>query len=117
MDSSLMMIQKHPRCEDNVNQLVNDSLRMLQRFHEPIQLSAAQVYVSAIPLTPSSSILFKTYAPTLKNTPKLISGDAALVSWTDIRSGSASTVLVAFSPDRSWLVCADGNNQLEVWDV
>jgi WD40 repeat protein len=86
----------------------------MQRFQEPIQWSAAHVYVSAIPLTPSSSIIFKVYAPHLKRIPKLVSGNATPSPWTDIRRGQT---VVSYSLDRSWLVFAGFNNTLEIWDT
>jgi WD40 repeat protein len=95
----------------DVNQLIDDALRLMQRFHEPIRQSAAHVYVSAIPLVPSSSILFKTYASKLQNLPKLISGGATPAVLIVLRGFT-----VAFSPDCSWFVYV-AENTLSIWDV
>jgi WD40 repeat protein len=90
----------------------------MQRFHKPIQRSAAHIYVSAIPLAPSSGILFNIYAPKLKNIPKLVSGDATSAPWKDIWPHKDKRSIVSLcSLDRSWLVFAGDNNQLEIWDV
>jgi len=77
----------------------------MQKFHEPIEQSAAHVYVSAIPLTSPNSILFKNYAPTLADIPKPIykgGVNSALltttwVDWCDT---------VDFSPDCAQFVYA-----------
>jgi WD40 repeat protein len=107
-------MQKHSNCEPDVGQLVDDSLRLMHRFHEPIRRSAAHVYYSAIPLTPSSSMVFKLYAPELKNIPKLMSGDGAPATSAEIQLSSST---ISFSPDRSWLVCADRHGGMELWDI
>jgi WD40 repeat protein len=109
--------QNHPNCDADVNQLVDESLHLMQRFHEPIQQSAAHVYVSAIPLTPSSNIIFKVYAPKLKSLPKLVAGDSTPAPWAEIRPRSGRATAVSYSPDRSWLAFPGGNNKLEIWDV
>ncbi|KIM74793.1 hypothetical protein PILCRDRAFT_693732 [Piloderma croceum F 1598] len=109
--------QNHPNCDADINQLIDESLHLVQRFYEPIQRSAAHVYISAIPLTPSSSIIFKVYAPKLNSLPKLISDDATPAPWTDIRPPGRGQTAISYSPDRSWLVFAGDNNKLEIWDV
>ena len=100
----------------DVNQLIDDVLRLLQRFHEPVRQSAAHVYVSAIPLFPSSSILFKTYAPKLRNIPKLMSGGATPAVLIVLRPDEGFSPVAAFSPDCSWFVYA-AENKLSIWDV
>jgi WD40 repeat protein len=87
----------------------------MQRFHEPIRQSATHVYVSAIPLFPSSSILFKTYASKLRNIPKLLSGSVTHAALIVLRPDRGFTV-DAFSPDCSWFVYA-AENKLSIWDV
>jgi len=83
----------------------------MQQFHEPIRQSAAHLYISAIPFTLPSSVLFKTYAHTLRDIPKLISG-AVTPSAVITLQGAA-----AFSPDRHRFVIANSNNTLSIWDV
>src|ERR1700733_6267602 len=111
---SHVIIQDHSNCEPSLGHLVDDSLRLMHRFHEPIRRIAAHVYYSAIPLTPSSSMVFEVYAPKLKNIPKLISGDVPPATSEDIRLPSST---VSFSMDRSWLACADLHGGVEIRDV
>ena len=86
----------------------------MHHFHEPIRKAAAHVYYSALPLTPSSSMVFGVYAPKLKNIPKLISGDGPSPTSADIRLPSST---ISFSLDRSWIACADRRGGVEIWDV
>jgi WD40 repeat protein len=111
---SQILIQNYSNCEPGVSHLVDDSLRLVHSFHEPIRRSAAHVYYSAIPLTPSNSMVFKVYAPKLKNIPKLISGDGAPAPSAEIRLPSST---VSFSPDHSRLACADFHGGVEIWDI
>ena len=83
----------------------------MQQFHEPIRQSAAHLYISAIPLMLPSSVLFKTYAHTLQDIPKLISG-AVTSSAAKNFQGEA-----ACSPDRRRFVIANSNNTLSIWDI
>lgn len=97
-------------------QLVDESVSLMQQFHEPIQQSAAHIYVSAIPLTPSNTILFKTYASELKNIPELVTGGATSAALTVLRSGGAF-VIAAVSPDCTWFVYAGDDRRLWICDV
>ena len=93
-----------------MNHILDDALHLMQKFYEPIQQGAAHIYVSAIPFTPSTSILFQIYAPKLQNIPKLISGSTISTALLDLHCTAA-----AFSPDASWFVCAGNNKKLSIW--
>jgi WD40 repeat protein len=82
----------------------------MQQFHEPIRQSAAHLYISAIPLLPSS-VLFKTYANTLHDIPKLISGAVTPAAVISLQGETA------FSPDRCRFIIANSNNTLSIWNV
>src|ERR1700733_8015104 len=106
-----ILCKKHHRSDPDVKQLLDDAVHFMQQFLEPIRRNAAHIYISAIPLTSPTSLLYKTYAHTLQNIPRLISG--ALTHPT-------STVLqdvMAISLDRSRFVRAHDDNTLWVWDV
>ncbi|KIM84421.1 hypothetical protein PILCRDRAFT_6095, partial [Piloderma croceum F 1598] len=107
-------LQNHSNREPGVGHLVDDTLLLMHRFHEPIRRASAHVYYSAIPLTPPSSMIFEVYAPKLKNIPKLISGDVLPATSKDIRLPSST---VSFSLDRSWVACADPRGGVEIRDV
>src|ERR1700722_14166691 len=95
--------------------MIDDALRFMQQFHEPIRQSAAHVYVSAIPFTPSSCILFQTYAHTLRDIPKLISAPVAPATLINLPIQPNSSI--ALSVDCSRFVIACNDKTLQVWDV
>jgi WD40 repeat protein len=83
----------------------------MQQFHEPIRQSAAHLYISAIPFTLPSSVLFKAYNHILQDIPKLISGAVTPSAVITLQGETA------FSPDRRRFVIANSNNTLSIWDV
>ncbi|KIM86175.1 hypothetical protein PILCRDRAFT_5220 [Piloderma croceum F 1598] len=114
LENTKSWLQNHSNREPGVGHLVDDTLLLMHRFHEPIRRASAHVYYSAIPLTPPSSMVFEVYAPKLKNIPKLISGDVLSATSKDIRLPSST---VSFSLDRSWVACADPHGGAEIRDV
>jgi len=98
--------------EIDLLQVTDEAVHLMRRFGQAIQQSAAHIYVSAVPLTPPSSILYKTYARTLQNIPKLICGNETFATHVHLEGKSA------LAPDRSWFVYArDGDCKLWIWDV
>ena len=86
----------------------------MRRFDQAIRQSAAHVYVSAIPLTPPGSILYKTYARALQSIPRLIYGNETSALSTDVHLEGEC----ALAPDQSWFVYArDDNFILWILDV
>ncbi|KAJ3562205.1 hypothetical protein NP233_g9720 [Leucocoprinus birnbaumii] len=87
-------------------EMVQDALRFVLAFHEPIAQSAPHIYISALPFTPRESAVSQYY---LKHFPCLLhfhSGEplrwAPLASSIAINSSSGATIKrIAFSPD-SW---------------
>ena len=94
--------------------MTDEAVHLMRRFGQAIQQSAAHVYVSAIPLTPPGSILYKTYARALQNIPKLIYGNKTSALSTDVHLKGK----YALAPDRSWFVFARYDDcKLWIWDV
>ena len=110
----MAIAQIHTPCETDLLQVTDEAVHFMRRFGQAIQQSAAHVYVSAIPLTPPSSILFKTYARTLQNIPKLIYGNETSTLSTDVHLEGKYVL----APDRSWFVYARKDScNLWIWDV
>jgi WD40 repeat protein len=91
--------------------MLDDAMHFMQRFQKPIRRRAAHIYISAIPLTSPISLLYKTYAHTLRDIPRLISG--ALIHPTAINFQG----IMAFSSHHSHFVLAHDDYTLWIWDV
>jgi WD40 repeat protein len=100
-------------------QLLWDGQRLVQQFHDPIRLSALQVYYSAVPFTPKGMILYHMFSEQLQDTVQGLSGAGwPLRNCLKILEEHSSEVLsVAFSPDGSKVVSGSADNTLHIWDV
>lgn len=101
-----------------MNHLINDALRFVQYFRVPIEQSAAQIYVSAIPFTPAETILSKTFSPRLECIPRVRSGLST--TWSPcvaVLEGTARYNPVAISPDGSHVAFALSRRMVQIWDL
>ncbi|KAJ3557174.1 hypothetical protein NP233_g11810 [Leucocoprinus birnbaumii] len=101
-------------------EMVQDALRFVLGFHEPIAQSAPHIYISALPFTPRQSVVSQSY---LNNFPHLLrfkSGEplrwAPLASSIAINSSPGATIKrVAFSPDgRTYATIESGSGSITV---
>ncbi|KDR74367.1 hypothetical protein GALMADRAFT_141414 [Galerina marginata CBS 339.88] len=59
---------------DPVLELLRDSMRFLEYFDHPIRNNAAHIYISALPFTPPSTMLSRTFVSKVTHIPRVISG-------------------------------------------
>ncbi|KAF8798279.1 WD40 repeat-like protein [Phlegmacium glaucopus] len=97
---------------DSTLELLRDSIRFLEYFDDPIRSNAAHIYISALPFTPPSTMLSKTFMPKVTHIPRVISGLPP--SWS---ACIATHEQLQVSPDRLHLLTPvwGKSHQRQVW--
>ncbi|KAJ3124305.1 hypothetical protein HK098_001217 [Nowakowskiella sp. JEL0407] len=105
---------------DYTTELLDDTLRLYQRFYVPISESALQIYFSAIPFCPTETRIYKQYIDKLpsKNAPKVLVGlekdwPACLMT---IEKAFIWAKSIGISYDGRYIIGAAGN-EIKVWNV
>ncbi|KAJ3557525.1 hypothetical protein NP233_g11718 [Leucocoprinus birnbaumii] len=85
-------------------EMVQDALRFVLAFHEPIAQSTPHIYISALPFTPRQSVVSQFYLSNFPHRLRFHSCEplrwSPLVSSTAINSSTGATIKrIAFSPD------------------
>ncbi|CAG7852581.1 Ribosome assembly protein 4 {ECO:0000303/PubMed:16221974} AltName: Full=Notchless protein homolog 1 {ECO:0000250/UniProtKB:Q9VPR4}; AltName: Full=Ribosome biogenesis factor RSA4 {ECO:0000303/PubMed:19737519} [Serendipita indica DSM 11827] len=117
--TGLRAIKRHAGLEtwDEVN--MDQIRRFIMVFSVPIQESAPHIYISALPFTPTNSILHiegaKMYSNTLCVTEGLEEMYPGLPSRLRGHEGEVSAV--GFSPDGSQIVSGSSDNTIRLWDA
>lgn len=91
--------------------LVIDARTFLRSFGKIIAMSAPHIYVSALSFAPTSSEVYKTYAP--KFPPTLCFKQGQLDHWPALEmfiAAPSAVNCVTFSPNDQWIAsaCWDG---------
>ncbi|KIL65235.1 hypothetical protein M378DRAFT_10880 [Amanita muscaria Koide BX008] len=101
----------------DLNQLLTDALRFISKFYATIEKSALHTYHSALPFTPTESLLYKGYHQQMINNICEIQGGPkewnAVIS--NLRCPVGSVRRILFSQDSTMLSCV-GDGGLNVWD-
>ena len=88
-------------------------------FWEVIVQSVPHIYLSALPFTPSNSLLAKNFTPHLQHKLCVTKGKA--VAWAPIHgvmSGHREGInCIAFSLDGKHVVSGSSDNTIQIWDV
>ncbi|EGN96881.1 hypothetical protein SERLA73DRAFT_75730 [Serpula lacrymans var. lacrymans S7.3] len=100
---------------DNVIPLLNDAVRFLQQFREPVTQHAAHIYLSGIPFIAQNTTLYKTFAPELRAVPKLCSSPAQSLKL--ITLPMSYDRCAAISPDCTRLASVSRYGTIQIWDV
>ncbi|CAG7853840.1 Ribosome assembly protein 4 {ECO:0000303/PubMed:16221974} AltName: Full=Notchless protein homolog 1 {ECO:0000250/UniProtKB:Q9VPR4}; AltName: Full=Ribosome biogenesis factor RSA4 {ECO:0000303/PubMed:19737519} [Serendipita indica DSM 11827] len=117
--TGLRAIARHAGLEtwDEVN--MDQIRRFIIVFSVPIQESAPHIYISALPFTPTNSILHiegaKMYSNTLCVTEGLEEMYPGLPS--RLRGHEGEVRAVGFSPDGSQIVSGSSDNTIRLWDA
>ena len=97
--------------------MLNDCKRVVHLCYPAISSSAGHVYISALPPSPSASVLRATYCADLAGTPHIHIGQ--LSRWnanTLAMEGHTDGVLsVAYSPDGERIVSGSGDRTIRLW--
>ncbi|KAJ7584026.1 hypothetical protein C8J56DRAFT_952444 [Mycena floridula] len=99
-----------------VLELLKDSQRFLEYFDSPIRSNAAHIYVSALPFTPSETMLARTFASKISNIPRTISGVSR--HWSPCTAIYEDAGRFTVSPDGSHLLTtvSGHDHQLQIRD-
>jgi len=102
-----------------LSRFLRDGHSFVTTFHEAIALSAAHIYVSALPLSPKESLIYKTFFPLCTGLVSFDALDAVQVRDTDderpvhdrwVRS-------VAVSLDGTFIASGSGDCSVRIWDA
>ncbi|TCD70753.1 hypothetical protein EIP91_001782 [Steccherinum ochraceum] len=114
---------------ESVRSLLYDAERLVYQSYDAIRTSTLEVYLSALPFTPRSTLLYTTYFPSVSlrlQSPTVLAGvgdlwDARLRTielWDHNSLGHERVVTcVAVSPDSKTIVCGTWRGSLMLWDL
>ncbi|KAG8944927.1 hypothetical protein FRC03_001871 [Tulasnella sp. 419] len=98
--------------------LVQDCHRFLLKYYEPISLSAAHIYYSALPFMPNSTLL-ETYGHEVGSSVRLLAGRKP--SWSlctrTLELGTGIAQSVTISPNGLTFASGHVNAVVRIWDV
>ncbi|KIJ53812.1 hypothetical protein M422DRAFT_154973, partial [Sphaerobolus stellatus SS14] len=96
-----------------------DARYFVSTFQEPIAKSLPHIYLSALPLAPSSSLTARYYSPVVKNSLKILKGQWS--QWPQIyhrlKGHSDYVTCVAFSPDGRYIYSGSDDLTICIWDA
>ncbi|QRV96506.1 hypothetical protein RhiJN_24524 [Ceratobasidium sp. AG-Ba] len=98
--------------------MAKDAYRFVLTFYDPISTSTPHLYISALPMAPSNSLISKRTQSSFPN--RFIASNVLGAEWTHcIRSISVGSAVrsVAVSPDGEYIASGDDNGTIRVWDT
>ncbi|KIL59001.1 hypothetical protein M378DRAFT_169886 [Amanita muscaria Koide BX008] len=114
----LVVLKLLQSTSSDLHQLLSDALRFIGKFYEVIKQSALHTYYSALPFTPSDSLLYHRYIKDAVDNVCSIEGGPeqwdALVA--NMSQGDKVNIMIKFSLD-STLFVSCSRNTLKIWDA
>ncbi|KIJ90658.1 hypothetical protein K443DRAFT_28955, partial [Laccaria amethystina LaAM-08-1] len=114
--SSLLNWEK---IDKNMKMFIEDAMKFVTTFFQPISHSAPHIYLSALPMLPSDSLIAKTYSCHFTRVVSFERGKQ--ISWPPINSilqGHRGTVkAIAFSADGKYIVSGSQDKTIRMWDA
>ena len=105
--------------DKNMKMFIEGAMKFVATFFQPISCSAPHIYLSALPMSPSDSLIAKKYCYHFTGVVSLERGKQ--ISWPSINSilqGHTNWVTsVAFSPDGKYIVSGSYDGTMRIWDA
>src|SRR5882757_9507637 len=101
-----------------MNDAARDTLRFVRMFGVAILHSTPHLYLSALPLAPKQSGVFRKFAAKFPRTPQVVAGHVLKWPATEKTIPMHAVVLsVAISPDGKRIVGSSDDGDIQVWDM
>ena len=102
-----------------LSDFVIDASRFIVNFYDPISQSTPHIYISALPLSPTESLMAKCYRSQFPRTISAICGlDQTWPACANVFRGHTSRVLcVAHSPNGMRIASGSSDNTIRTWDA
>ncbi|EIN05918.1 tricorn protease domain 2-containing protein, partial [Punctularia strigosozonata HHB-11173 SS5] len=117
--STLSALKRFASVPSRLLRWVDDMDRFIHLYGAVISSSAPHIYVSALPFSPTTSLIAQYYAERFSQSAKVFRGRAT--HWPALRSvmrgHSELVVSVAFSRDGKRIVSASYDHLIRVWDA
>ncbi|KIL56958.1 hypothetical protein M378DRAFT_39152, partial [Amanita muscaria Koide BX008] len=122
---TLLVVLKLLSRSSDLHQLLSDALRFIGQFYDIIERSALHTYYSALPFTPSDSLLYRRYIKDAVDNLCIIEGGAE--NWDallyNVKTDSFISTLpfqatsIAFSPDCTRLAVGAIEGNIRLLDI
>ena len=115
----VFLVLTHGQLEEKIRRQMVEIRRFMMAFSVPIQDSAAHIYISALPFTPTKSMLHIEGLKMYKGTLYVKRGlEEVYHGLPEALQGHGSSVLsVAISPDGLRVVSGSNDNTIRLWDA
>ncbi|KAJ3122877.1 hypothetical protein HK098_002416 [Nowakowskiella sp. JEL0407] len=117
--SAIPRVYRSSDCGDFTNELLFDSVRLVQKFNAAVCGSALQVYITAIPLSPTNTKIRQHYMKKLPitNLPRVITGTGSLwpACLMTLEGHSRVVRAVAISPNGKLIASCSEDEFIKIW--